>query len=96
MEDFNWQTTVNIFFGVITFVAGWLLRIIFGLFTKLQDDYKNMNEKLIEKQMKTQDDLVALALSIPEKYLRKDDFQIFVDRMDERFDKIEEKLDKRP
>jgi len=86
--------TVNVFFGVITFVAGWMLKIIFGLFNKLQDDYRSMNDKIVDKQMKTQEDLVSLALSMPEKYLRKDDFRIFTDRMNERFDKVEEKLDK--
>ena len=53
-----------------------------------------MYEHLSDKNRKTQQDLVTLALSIPEKYLRKDDFVNFADRMDERFDKIDEKLDR--
>lgn len=94
MDTFDWQLVVNIFFGVLTFVAGWVLKVVFGLFNKIQEDYKEMFSDLASEQRKTQEDLIALALSIPEKYLRKDDFQNFADRMDERFDKLDEKLDK--
>tara|TARA_R110002074_G_scaffold141338_1_gene287776 strand:+ start:558 stop:845 length:288 start_codon:yes stop_codon:yes gene_type:complete len=88
------QLIINIFFGIIAFLAGWVLKITFGMFNKLQTDYKEMYEHLSDKNRKTQQDLVTLALSIPEKYLRKDDFINFADRMDERFDKIDEKLDR--
>ena len=88
------QLIINIFFGIITFLAGWVLKITFGMFTRLQTDYKEMYEQLSDKNRRTQQDLVTLALSIPEKYLRKDDFVNFADRMDERFDKIDEKLDR--
>jgi len=94
MELFNWQIIINVFFGVITFLAGWMLKIIFGLFNKLQDDMKELSNEIHDAHSKTREDLVALALSIPEKYLRKDDFQNFADRMDERFDKLDEKLDR--
>ena len=90
----NSQLVVNICFAVITFLAGWIVKVIFTLLNKLEENDKEMNSNLVEENRKTQEDLVALALSIPEKYLRKDDFQNFADRMDERFDKVEEKLDK--
>ena len=35
----------------------------------------------------------SLALSMPEKYVSKDDFQSFVERIDHRFNRLEEKLD---
>tara|TARA_Y100000310_G_C20520270_1_gene733301 strand:- start:452 stop:739 length:288 start_codon:yes stop_codon:yes gene_type:complete len=90
----NSQLVVNICFAVITFLAGWIVKVIFGLLTKIEENHKEIHNNLAEENRKTQEDLVALALSIPEKYLRKDDFQNFADRMDERFDKVEEKLDK--
>ena len=34
-----------------------------------------------------------LALSLPEKYVSKEDFKMFSERMNDRFDRIEEKLD---
>ena len=90
----NPQLVINICFGVITFLAGWGVKVIFCLLNKIEDNHKENISNLQEENRKTQDDLVALALSIPEKYLRKDDFQNFADRMDERFDKIDEKLDR--
>jgi len=35
----------------------------------------------------------SLALSMPEKYVSKDDFQTFVERIDHRFNRLEEKID---
>tara|TARA_B100002019_G_scaffold293317_1_gene320056 strand:+ start:11409 stop:11696 length:288 start_codon:yes stop_codon:yes gene_type:complete len=90
----NPQLVINICFGVITFLAGWGVKVIFGLLNKIEDNHKENIANLQEENRKTQDDLVALALSIPEKYLRKDDFISFAERMDERFDKIDEKLDR--
>ena len=34
-----------------------------------------------------------LALSLPDKYVSKEDFRMFSERMNDRFDRIEEKLD---
>ena len=36
---------------------------------------------------------VEMALSLPEKYVSKEDFKMFSERMNDRFDRIEEKLD---
>lgn len=90
----NPQLVINICFGVITFLAGWIVKVIFGLLNKIEDNHKEIHARLEDENKKLQEDLVTLALSIPEKYLRKDDFQNFADRMDERFDKIDEKLDR--
>ena len=90
----NPQLVINICFGVITFLAGWIIKVIFGLLNKIEDNHKDNLARLEEQNTKFQEDLVALALSITEKYIRKDDFQNFADRMDERFDKIDEKLDR--
>ena len=34
-----------------------------------------------------------LALSLPEKYVSKEDFKMFSERMNDRFDRLEEKID---
>jgi len=90
----NPQLVINICFGVITFLAGWIIKVIFGLLNKIEDNHKDIHIRLEEDNRKLQEDLVSLALSIPEKYLRKDDFINFAERMDERFDKLDEKLDR--
>ena len=52
------QLFLNVLFGIISFLGGWLVK-----------------------------------MSMPEKYVSKDDFQSFVERMDHRFNRLEEKLD---
>tara|TARA_R100000808_G_C2152401_1_gene161813 strand:- start:1222 stop:1521 length:300 start_codon:yes stop_codon:yes gene_type:complete len=93
IETFNWQAIINITLGVIVFFGGWMLKVIFGLMNKMQEDYRKLNDNALADYKKMHEDLTALALSIPEKYLRKDDFINFAERMDERFDKLEEKID---
>jgi len=92
-EDWNWQIIINLTFGIITFFGGWMLKVIFGLMNKMQDDYKDLHSDQREELIKVREDLTSLALSIPKEYVVKDDFKDWADRMDERFDKLEEKLD---
>ena len=63
----NPQLVINICFGVITFLAGWIIKVIFGLLNKIEDNHKDNLARLEEQNTKFQEDLVALALSIPEK-----------------------------
>lgn len=70
-----------------------MLKVIFGLMNKMQDDYKDLHAVQHQELIKVREDLTALALSIPKEYVVKDDFKDFAERMDERFDKLEEKLD---
>ena len=92
-EDWNWQIIINLTFGIITFFGGWMLRVIFGLMNKMQDDYKDLHSVQYAELIKIREDLTRLALSIPKEYLIKDDFRVWAERMDERFDKVDEKLD---
>ena len=92
-EDWNWQIVINLTFGIITFFGGWMLKVIFGLMNKMQDDYKALHSVQHQELIKVREALTKLALSIPKEYVVKDDFKDWADRMDERFDKLEEKLD---
>ena len=60
-------------------------------------ELKNKQEKLMIKHIDDMEDVLEkhtnLALSMPEKYVSKDDFQSFVERIDHRFNRLEEKLD---
>ena len=94
IQTLNWQIIINIAFGVVCFFGGWLLKVIFGLMDKMQEDYKELNAHVLTEYKELHEDLTSLALSIPEKYLRKDDFKAFTDRLNERFDMLEEKLDR--
>ena len=69
------QSIINIAFSIISFGAGWALKILFSYLSKL-------NEKI-----------TSLALTIPEKYVNKNDFENLVKVVHHRFDRIEEKID---
>jgi hypothetical protein len=92
-EDWNWQVVINLTFGIVVFFGGWMLKVIFGLMNKMQDDYKDLHSVQYKELVKIREDLTNLALSIPKEYVVKDDFKDWAERMDERFDKLEEKLD---
>jgi hypothetical protein len=42
---------------------------------------------------KIKEKYTSLALSLPEKYVSKEDFKMFSERMNDRFDRLEEKID---
>jgi len=87
------QVILNIAFGIIVFLGGWLIKLILGHI----NDLKSNHEKLLIKHIEDMESLLEkhtnLALSMPEKYVSKDDFQTFVERIDHRFNRVEEKLD---
>jgi len=87
------QVILNIAFGIIVFLGGWLIKLVLGHI----NDLKSNHEKLLIKHIEDMESLLEkhtnLALSMPEKYVSKDDFQTFVERIDHRFNRVEEKLD---
>tara|TARA_Y100000593_G_C4053326_1_gene210783 strand:+ start:60 stop:344 length:285 start_codon:yes stop_codon:yes gene_type:complete len=87
------QLLINIAFGIISFLGGWLMKMLMAQLSEI----KNKQEKLMIKHIDDMEDVLEkhtnLALSMPEKYVSKDDFQSFVERIDHRFNRLEEKLD---
>ena len=87
------QLFLNVLFGIISFLGGWLMKMLMSQISEL----KNKQEKLMIKHIHDMEDVLEkhtnLALSMPEKYVSKDDFQSFVERIDHRFNRLEEKLD---
>ena len=87
------QLFLNVLFGIISFLGGWLMKMLMSQISEL----KNKQEKLMIKHIDDMEDVLEkhtnLALSMPEKYVSKDDFQSFVERIDHRFNSLEEKLD---
>ena len=86
------QLFLNVLFGIISFLGGWLMKMLMSQISEL----KNKQEKLMIKHIDDMEDVLEkhtnLALSMPEKYVSKDDFQSFVERIDHRFNRLEEKL----
>ncbi len=89
----EWQVLINLSFGLISFFVGWILKVIFGLMSKMQEDYKDLNSKTQSDYDKISDNYTKLALSLPDKYVSKHDFDQLVKAVHHRFDKLEEKID---
>ena len=87
------QEVLNISFGIISVLAGWVFKMVWGRMKDLEDDLEAL-EKHHEVDLKeARKDLSQLALSMPEKYVAKQDLDKLIDYFNGRFDKIEEKLD---
>ena len=87
------QIILNIAFGAIMFLGGWLMKLVLGHINELKSNHEKLLIKHIEDMESLLEKHTNLALSMPEKYVSKDDFQTFVERIDHRFNRIEEKLD---
>lgn len=89
----NWQFTINLGIGIAVFFGGWLLKVIFGLMAKMQEDYKDLNRRTQDDYKTLSLSLTSLALNIPEKYVSKTDHDNLVKAVHHRFDRLEEKID---
>ena len=89
----DYQILVNIAVGIITLLGGWVFKMIIGSL----DEMKKNNQTLMVKHADDMEKITAkhtnLALSLPEKYVSKEDFKMFSERMNDRFDRLEEKID---
>ena len=93
MEGVSFQLFANIVFGVVTFLGGWVLKIVFSGVKELKDGIEAQNEGRRNDYRELSERLHHVALSMPEKFVSKDDFNTFSERMLDRFDRIDEKLD---
>ncbi len=87
------QFVLNTAFGIIAFLAGWLFKILFSSINKIQENCKVNSSKSSEDYRHLNEKINTLALSIPEKYVSKDDHNQLVKAVHHRFDRLEEKID---
>ncbi len=87
------QSIINIAFSIISFGAGWALKILFSYLTKIKEDCSASADRQAEDYRKLNEKITSLALTIPEKYVNKNDFENLVKVVHHRFDRIEEKID---
>ena len=93
MEGVSFQLFANIIFGVVTFLGGWVLKIVFSGIEELKEEVEDLREGRRNDYRELSERLHNTALSMPEKFVSKDDFNVFSERMLDRFDRIDEKLD---
>ena len=93
MEGVSFQLFVNVIFTLITFLGGWVLKVVFSGIKDLKDEMEDLRDGRREDYRELSERLHGVALSMPEKFVAKDDFNTFSERMIDRFDRIDEKLD---
>tara|TARA_Y100000593_G_C4222210_1_gene292457 strand:- start:219 stop:506 length:288 start_codon:yes stop_codon:yes gene_type:complete len=89
----DYQILVNIAVGVITLMGGWVFKMILAHINEIKEEHNELMKKHHEDVDILKEKYTGLALSLPEKYVSKEDFKMFSERMNDRFDRIEEKLD---
>lgn len=89
----DYQILVNIAVGVVTLMGGWVFKMLLGHINEVKDEHNSLMKKHHDDVEKISTKYTDLALSLPEKYVSKEDFKMFSERMNDRFDRIEEKLD---
>lgn len=89
----DYQVIFNIGITVIGTLAGWLFKVAYDHIKDLQEELNDLEDKHDDDHRLMTDKLNDLALSLPEKYVNKSDFDNLVKVVHHRFDRLEEKLD---
>ena len=89
----DYQLILDIAIVVAMVLGGWVFKMVFGYMKEMRDQYKDLVEKTRSDYRELSENITDLALSIPEKYVSKDDFSNAMRNMGHRFDRLEEKID---
>ena len=87
------QLLLNIAFGLVSFLGGWVFKMVWSRITTLDEDLWELQKHHEEDLKIVRKEMAQLALSLPEKYVAKADLDKLEDFINERFDKIESKID---
>ena len=89
----DYQILVNISVGVVTLMGGWVFKMILGTLNEIKAEHHDLMKNHHADIDKLREKHTALALSLPKEYVSRDDFKMFAERMNDRFDRLEEKID---
>ena len=87
------QLLFNISIGAIAFLGGWIIKLVWSKITSIDDDLEDLQKHHENDLKEVRKEIGELALSMPEKYVAKQDLDKLIDFINERFDKIENKID---
>ena len=87
------QLIFNAVFGVISFLGGWVFKLVWSKMTNIDDDLEDLQKHHEEDLKQVRREMSDLALSLPEKYVSKQDLNKLEDFINERFNKLEDKID---
>lgn len=89
----DYQLLVNAAVGIIVLLGGWVFKLVLNHISELKNRIDTLLMKHVDDMDEIHDRHTKLALSLPDKYLTKSDFNSFAERMNHRFDRLEEKID---
>ena len=87
------QILFNVAFGLVSFLGGWVFKMVWSRMTSLDDDIEKLQKHHENDLKEVRKDISELALSLPEKYVAKADLDKLEEFINERFNKLEAKLD---
>ena len=89
----DYQILVNISVGIITLMGGWIFKMILGTLNEIKGEHHDLMKNNHADIDKLREKHTQLALSLPKEYVSREDFKMFSERMNARFDRLEEKID---
>ena len=89
----DYQVIFNIALGLIGTVGGWFFKAVYDKIRSLEEEIDDLSGEHEEDHREVIQRINDLALSLPDKYVNKGDFENLAKVMHHRFDKLEEKLD---
>ena len=89
----DYQILVNIAVGVVTLMGGWVFKMILGALNEIKSEHHDLMRNHHADIDKLREKHTQLALSLPKEYVSREDFKMFSERMNDRFDRLEEKID---
>ena len=89
----SYQLLINISVAVITLLGGWVFKMLMSNISEMRDVHHDLQIRHHEDIQEVMDKYTELALSLPKEYVSKEDFKMFSERMNDRFDRLEEKID---
>ena len=89
----SYQILINISVAVVTLLGGWVFKMLMSSISEIRDVHHDLQIKHHEDIQDVMDKYTELALSLPKEYVSKEDFKVFSERMNDRFDRLEHKID---
>ena len=87
------QIVFNAIFGIISFLGGWIFKMVWTRMLKIDTDLDHLQKHHENDLKEVRKEMSELALSLPEKYVSKQDLDKLEDFINERFNKLEVKID---
>tara|TARA_R110002051_G_scaffold77414_1_gene140859 strand:+ start:68 stop:349 length:282 start_codon:yes stop_codon:yes gene_type:complete len=87
------QFVFNAIFAVVSLLGGWIFKMAWSRMTNMDDDLECLQKHHENDLKEVRRQMSELALSLPEKYVSKQDLDKLEDFINERFNKLEHKID---